>query len=154
MAGQNRKNWYVSDRLEMRYLSFYSGGRLGASQENSQCFSSLGMRRPLPFFPSSLLVRKASFGIMLYENFIIWNTLYHTMIARIPRWFSGKEFTCQDRTCKTCVFDPWVGKIYCRRNWQTTSVFLPGKSHGQRSLVGCNPWVAESNTTEWLSRAW
>ena len=36
-------------------------------------------------------------------------------------------------------FDPWVGKIPCRRNWQPTPVFLPGKSHGQRSLVGYNP---------------
>ena len=28
---------------------------------------------------------------------------------------------------------PW------RRKWQPTPVFLPGKSHGQRRLVGCNP---------------
>ena len=34
------------------------------------------------------------------------------------------------------VFDPWVGKIPWRREWQPTPVFLPGKSHGQRSLVG------------------
>ena len=33
-------------------------------------------------------------------------------------------------------FDPWVGKIPWRRKWQPTLVFLPGKSHGQRSLAG------------------
>ena len=33
-------------------------------------------------------------------------------------------------------FDPWVGKIPWRRAWQPTPVFLPGESHGQRSLVG------------------
>ena len=33
-------------------------------------------------------------------------------------------------------FDPWVGKIPWRRKWQSTPVFLPGKSHGGRSLVG------------------
>ena len=33
-------------------------------------------------------------------------------------------------------FNPWVGKIRWRRAWQPTSVFLPGESHGQRSLVG------------------
>ena len=33
-------------------------------------------------------------------------------------------------------FDPWVGKIPWRREWLPTPVFLPGKSHGQRSLVG------------------
>ena len=32
------------------------------------------------------------------------------------------------------------------RKWQPTPVFLPGKSHGQRSLVGCNPWCCKSQT--------
>ena len=36
-------------------------------------------------------------------------------------------------------FDPWVGKIPWRRTWQPTPVFLPGKSHGRRSLVGYSP---------------
>ena len=27
-----------------------------------------------------------------------------------------------------------------RRQWQPTPILLPGKSHGQRSLVGCGPW--------------
>ena len=42
--------------------------------------------------------------------------------------------------CKRCRFDPWVGKIHWRRKWHPTPVFLPGKSHGQRSLVGYSPW--------------
>ena len=42
-----------------------------------------------------------------------------------------------------CRFDPWVEKIPWRRNWQPISVFLPGKSHGQRSLVGCNRWACK-----------
>ena len=38
-----------------------------------------------------------------------------------------------------------------RRQWHPTSVLLPGKSHGQRSLVGCRPWgCEESDTTERL----
>ena len=36
-------------------------------------------------------------------------------------------------------FDPWGGKIPWRRKWQPTPVFLPGKSHGQRSLAGYRP---------------
>ena len=36
-------------------------------------------------------------------------------------------------------FDPWVGKIPCRRAWQLTLVCLPGESHGQRSLEGYGP---------------
>ena len=38
-----------------------------------------------------------------------------------------------------------------RRRWHPTPVPLPGKSHGQRSLVGCNLWgLEELDTTEWL----
>ena len=36
--------------------------------------------------------------------------------------------------------------------WLPTPVFLPGKSHGQRSLVGYSPWSCKDlDTTEWLS---
>ena len=52
----------------------------------------------------------------------------------------GKESACQGRRCKRLGFDPWVGKIPWSRKWQLTPVLLPGKSHGQRSLVGHNPW--------------
>ena len=41
--------------------------------------------------------------------------------------------------------------VHRRRRWHPTPVLLPGKSHGQRSLVGCSPWGhEESDTTEWL----
>ena len=38
-----------------------------------------------------------------------------------------------------CEFDPGVRKVPWRRAWQTTAVFLPGESHGQRSLAGHSP---------------
>ena len=37
---------------------------------------------------------------------------------------------------RKCGFDPWIRKIPWRRKWQPTPVFLPGKSHGPRSLAG------------------
>ena len=40
---------------------------------------------------------------------------------------------------ETCVY-PCVGKIPWKRAWQPTPLFLPGESHGQKSLVGCNLW--------------
>ena len=44
---------------------------------------------------------------------------------------------------------PSVGKMPWRREWQPSPVFLPGESHGQRSLVGYSPWGhTESDTTE------
>ena len=66
-----------------------------------------------------------------------------------PGGTSGKELTYQCRRHKSSRFDPWVGKILQGRTWQLTPVFLPGESHGQRSLVGYNPWgYKESDTTE------
>ena len=66
-------------------------------------------------------------------------------------WLSGKESTCQ---CMRQGFDPWVRKIPWRRKWHPTPVFLPGKSHGQRSLVGFSPWGhQESGTVEVTARA-
>ena len=35
---------------------------------------------------------------------------------------------------------PGSGKFPWRRKWQATPVFLPGKTHGQRSLAGYRPW--------------
>ena len=55
----------------------------------------------------------------------------------LPRWLSGKESACQ---CRRWVFNPWVWKIPWRRKWQSTIVFLPGKSHRQKSLVDFSPW--------------
>ena len=39
--------------------------------------------------------------------------------------------------------------LMARRTWQPTAVFLPGESHGQRSLAGYSPWdCKESDMTE------
>ena len=48
-----------------------------------------------------------------------------------------------------CGLDPWVKKVPSRRAWQPTPVYLPGESHGQKSLAGYRPWdLKESDTTE------
>ena len=53
--------------------------------------------------------------------------------------------------CGRRGFDPWVGKIPWRRKRQSAPGLLPGKSHGQRSLVGYSPWGRkESEMTEWF----
>ena len=50
---------------------------------------------------------------------------------------------------RRCEFDPWVGKSPWRRKWQPIPAFLPGKSQGQRNLVGYSPWEhKESDVTE------
>ena len=51
-----------------------------------------------------------------------------------PGGSDGKESACW------CRFDHWVGKIPWKRKWQSIPVFLPGKSQGQRSLMGYSWW--------------
>ena len=58
----------------------------------------------------------------------------------LPKWSGGKKLACQCRRHKRRSFHPWVGKIPWSRKWQPTLVFLPGKFHGQRSLVGYSAW--------------
>ena len=58
----------------------------------------------------------------------------------------------QCRRHKKPGFNPYVGEIPWRREWQPTPAFLPGESHGQRSLVGYSPWGhKELDTTEQLT---
>ena len=48
--------------------------------------------------------------------------------------------SCPCRRQKKHRFNPWVKKIPWRRKWPLTLVFLPGKSHGHRRLMGYSPW--------------
>ena len=50
------------------------------------------------------------------------------------------EPSCQCRRHNGHGWNPWVRKIPWRRAWQPNPVFLPGESHGQRSLAGYSPW--------------
>ena len=68
-----------------------------------------------------------------------------SFFSGLPRWLSGKESACQWRTPG---FDPWVQKIPWRRKWQPTPGFLPGESHGQRSLVAGSQKVRHDVVTK------
>ena len=66
----------------------------------------------------------------------------------LPWWLRGKSIYPQ---CGRTGFNPWVRKVPRRKKWQPTPVFLPGESHGQRSLVDYSPRChKESDTTERL----
>ena len=69
----------------------------------------------------------------------------------LPRWLIAKGPPCQ---CRRHWFDPWVEKIPCRGRWQPSPLFLPGKSHGQRSLAWKIPWTLkkELDMTERLNK--
>ena len=88
---------------------------------------------------------KLSRGVSLYRG---WHKDF-------PKVSAGKESTCNAEDTGNNGFNPWVGKILWRRKWQPTPVFLPGKSHGQRSLVGYSPCsLKELDMTEWIITLW
>ena len=66
-----------------------------------------------------------------------WHFASCTLYRGLPWWLRGLRICLQ---CRRPRFNPWVGKIPWRREWQCTLVFLPEVSHGQRSLVGYSPW--------------
>ena len=74
---------------------------------------------------------------------------YLSSLMGFPGGASGKEPACQCKRQKSLAFDPRIRKIPWRRVWQPTPVFLPGESHGQRSLEGCGSYGhKESDMTE------
>ena len=71
------------------------------------------------------------------------------MRKSFPGGSVGRESACNAGDARGVGFDTWVGKIPWRREWQATPVFLPGPSHGQRSLEGYSPQgCKESDKTE------
>ena len=77
---------------------------------------------------------------------LLWKSIYYraSQVALVV-----KNATANAGDIKRLGFDPWVGKTPWKREWHPTPVFLPGESHGQRSLVNYSPWGhKESDTTE------
>ena len=98
------------------------------------------MHSPSPFLPlnqerSIKAVRKCCL-----QNFNNAGRFMGDNISCWASWCNDKEFACQCKRHKRCGFDPWVVKILWKRKWQPTPLFLLGKFHGQRGLVGYSSW--------------
>ena len=94
--------------------------------------------------PCVCSTRKASLFLNLLSLTMAW-----AHRTGFPGGSVLKESTCNAGNCLQCRrwrFDPWVRKIPWRRQWQPTPVFLPGESHGQRSLADYSPWGPKSQT--------
>ena len=120
--------------------------KLVQQAEDIRCFiwdGPLGIHRQSPIVPFLEIHT-------LYRAFypIHKGTVFSGVTWGLPWWLRRLSVCLQ---CRRPGFDPWVGKILWRRKRQSTPVLLPGKSHGQRSLVGYSPWGhKESDTTERL----
>ena len=94
---------------------------------------------PQPFLHATiimLITLCCNLILMSQASLLLWTPQKHVLI--IPSFHT-----------LACMLHPRF--LHLRRQWQPTPVFLPGKSHGWRSLVGCSPWGREeSDTTERL----
>ena len=93
---------------------------------------------------------RPSFGSFLGKQENSPCGLWVSLCANHPclRWAVGFSEGNDNTTCVVKVCS-WL--VSWRRQWHPTPVFLPGKSHGWRSLVGCSPWGREeSDMTEQL----
>ena len=89
----------------------------------------------LPSSSAQTLVRKtAAFHLECVSVFGRASAL-----LRLLSWLSGTVSTHECRSHKRDGFSPWARKISWSGKWHPTPVFLPGKSQGQRSLVGYSP---------------
>ena len=70
-----------------------------------------------------------------------------TIIGGFPGCTEVKTSSCECRKHRRHGFNPKVGKILWRGKWQPTPVFLPGKVHIQRALVGFSPWGCKMSHT-------
>ena len=113
------------------------------------------------FFPFFLCLRKVFLPSLLAqilpppESFPGLDLLSHLWTQPVCPFFrmglvKKKKPACQ---CRINGLDPWIWKIPWRRKWQPTPIFLPGKSHGPRSLAGYGSWgqktIRHSLVTKW-----
>ena len=73
---------------------------------------------------------------MILSTGFIW---YHHIQSRASQVALVEKNPPSVQEMQETWFDPWVGGCPWRRAWQPTPVFLPGESHGQKSLVGYSP---------------
>ena len=115
--------WHSESSYELFSFCDQQGGREGLSTKEESLTSS-GEEDPYPH----------TYILLIHCHCDLCTWLYRK--PRFPGGTNGKEPACQCRRCKRQGFNPWAGKILWRRAWQPTPVFLPGESHGQRSLAG------------------
>ena len=104
--------------------------------------------KPHTFPPIGCSLPKIFLDYLLY----FWHLTYIHLTLKITSM--GSYCYTSVTNVKTGVKRVWtiVSRLYyCYGEGKSTPVLLRGKSHGQRSLVGCSPWGREeSDTTQWL----
>ena len=105
---------------------------------------------------SALLTMPKTLTVWITTNCGKFLNRWEYLTCLLRNLYTGQEATVRTRRGTTdcfqigkgvgqgCILSPCLFNLYAeyiwRRQWQFTPVFLPGKSHGWRSLVGCSPW--------------
>ena len=140
--------------LSFVYLSLKEFGVVGSDmytwgiKDFHKCWSGSLAKRRLCLGPTRVInctpLSALSFWVNLFPGTCGYNNRRLTTIhflnlnqVKLQRGFPGGSVVKNLPTNNEgdVNLDPWVGKIPWRRKWQPTPVFLPGKSHGQRSLA-------------------
>ena len=114
---------------------------------SSCCLLSCHQSRPLP------RPRGCSFPSISPAPYPTYSGHGHAVVHSVCAlsWVCALS-SCLIKWCFSAIAVSVIGVSLCsyrRRQWQPTPVLLPGKSHGQRSMVGCSPWGrTESDMTE------
>ena len=93
----------------------------------------------------TVLSSRAAPAPCIYLPFTLLCSLFQPVTNTLDLFLQGFSSGSPVKICLQCRrlrrhgFDPWVGKIPCKRTWKPTPVFLPGESHGQRSLGNHSP---------------
>ena len=85
---------------------------------------------------------------LIYSELEIYINMPHSILD-FPGGSVSKESTCSAGDClqsRRPRFNPCIRKTPWRRKWQPTPVFLPGESHGERSLAGYSPGVTKNQS--------
>ena len=129
----------AKQKQESRFHSeMYRATKLGLEEKHKQeCAESTFLHLP-----------SLKMWAVIHSINSIWNRYpYMEQGGCFPSGSAGRDPICQCRRHKR--LNLWVRKITSSRKWQSTSVLLPGKSLGQRSLVGYSPWgLKEPDMTE------
>ena len=110
------------------------------------------------FFTEYILMREDTFFIWFVFTFFVCRAFlidtilfsFASLVAQLVKNLPAMQETAWNaRDCLQCRrpgFDHRVRNISWIRKWQPTPVFLPGESHGQRSLMGRKSWTQVSNS--------
>ena len=89
-----------------------------------------GSIRNVLIFQRSIMIKESEIACLFSFFFSFWGFPGGTVVKNTP----AKAGNTKDESSSLGQKIPWS------RKWQPTPVFLPGKSHGQRCLLGYSPW--------------